>query len=190
MKEQERFSRIFIFFFFLAVLFFIVGCRNEAGKVEANVNKNIQLEIKETTVGSAIGQVTAVYFRLFDNREAEFDMLRNRSIAVSKANLQRKQVTLSEEDVNEIKDALEEMKSSNLKDQYPMLPRAPGESPIDNAEYTVITFTGAKGEIIIDIPADSRAIGGSAYEKLYPKSLQKLFRKIYDIRIKAGDFPY
>lgn len=177
MKEHKTLHLTFIILSLTFILVFVNACGKE--------HRQIQLQIKTVTDGMAISAGELLFFRMYDNREIEFDLVRNEEAPLSESNVVRKKMVLSEQDAREIQsivqNILEGLENSDLKESYPP---PPSNQPLpDVFHYTVFDFNNGKGQMrSIVIALERRRLMGSAYEQTYPKPLIKLLKKVTDVR--------
>lgn len=156
---------------YVCVVFIFSGCAGNA-----KLKNEVLLEVTVKTSGQVSFQGEKLLLRVFENRDAEADILSSRTQKETK--FQREKISFSDNDYQEIRQLLKLIESVDVKKKYS--PNAPSS---DLYSVTMIKFTGVKNqkiEIILEEYATGVLI--DEYGEKYPKPLSDLLRKIYKLR--------
>lgn len=170
MKYQKKIRLGFV----ISLMTFVLISTNSCFKAD----EKIILEIKETIVGNAQFTGDILFFRMNQNREVEFDSIRDSEIPLSQSNLVRKKIILSEQDADQIQSILAELEKSGFNKYY-----TSNKLATDVSYSTNITFAGKNGknENIV-IQGDIGQVPAPTDKQKYPSPLIMLLKKLISIR--------
>lgn len=170
MNKTKKILRAIIFFFLISIS---IGCGGQE-----QLKTNLLLEVTVKSFGQVTFQGEMLLLRLYDNKEAEADILSLRT--QKETQFKRKKFSLSDTDFEEMRKLIQVLEKTNFKKNY--LPNAPAS---DLQSITTIIFSGTENQKI-EIVMEENATGIliDEYGEKYPKTIVDLLSNIHKLRQK------
>lgn len=138
------------------------------------------LEIRKESDGNTTFKGQLLLIQLYDNGEADADIVISKSEKETK--FERKRFVISNSDLVEIGAIMKDLEKTEYKRHY--LPNAPGSDVF--SKTTIIFKSQSNQTTTIQIEENDVGVLLEKYEKTYPKPLVSMLKKVNEIRLNYG----